>query len=92
MEMRSPARGAGRSGHGLEQDAPATLRFPMPRVLGQEFATEMRPGSERGVSVGELGKTRRSRDGYGRRQATGRGQNIGMAAHWLASLETRAPA
>jgi hypothetical protein len=47
---------------------------------------------ERGVSVGEHGKIWRSRDWHGRRQATGRGQNIGMAAHWLASLETRAPA
>jgi hypothetical protein len=29
-EMRSPADGAGRSGHGLEQDAPATLRLRSP--------------------------------------------------------------
>jgi hypothetical protein len=33
MEMRYPANGAGRSGHGLEQDAPATLRLPYPRLL-----------------------------------------------------------
>lgn len=87
MEMRYPADGAGRSGNGLEQDAPATLRFPRPGCWLRDSATQMRPGSERGV--GELGKTRRSRDGHGRRQPTGRGQNIGMAAHWLASLEHR---
>ena len=84
---------------GTERDAPGTVWSRMlqlrcdcgiPGCWLRDSATQMRPGSERGV--GELGKTRRSRDWHGRRQPTGCGQNIGMAAHWLASLETRAPA
>ena len=82
---------AGRSGHGLEQDAPATRRFLKPRLLGQEFATEVRPGSPPGTRD-ERHPTQPGRPRSAQGNATGRGQNIGMAAHWLASLETRAPA
>ena len=41
MEMRYPADGAGRSGHGLARDAPATLRLPESR-LGKANGAKIR--------------------------------------------------